>query len=288
MSMPTDIGVIDLMMNIPGEHTDKWYDFMRPLLLDQESREQFSMPAQYMFKDIPRIEGKEDFVAWTVQEMDRHGIGRAMLGIDDENEVTKEALRRFPGALLLLLRGESEQRHGRGAQDPPPAPRLRHQGGHGFSLGAVPAGTGQRQEVVPDLRGADRPRPAVLPLRGRAGSAPADGPAARRAAGRDLLVLPRAEVRHAPRLRAVDRARGEADAEVPEPALHDQRLRAAAYPKDIIEFANTRGAQKIIYAGYFPMGLSLERIFREMPEVPLRDEVWPLFLRDNAVRVFKL
>jgi hypothetical protein len=25
-----------------------------------------------------------------------------------------------------------------------------------------------------------------------------------------------------------------------------------------------------------------------MPAVPLRDEVWPLFLRDNAVRVFKL
>lgn len=36
------------------------------------------------------------------------------------------------------------------------------------------------------------------------------------------------------------------------------------------------------------MGLSLERIFREMPAVPLRDEVWPQFLRDNAVRVFKL
>jgi hypothetical protein len=60
------------------------------------------------------------------------------------------------------------------------------------------------------------------------------------------------------------------------------------YPKDIIDFANTRGAQKILYAGYFPMGLSLERIFREMPAVPFRDEVWPLFLRDNAVRVFKL
>ena len=36
------------------------------------------------------------------------------------------------------------------------------------------------------------------------------------------------------------------------------------------------------------MGLSLERIFREMPAVPFKDEVWPLFLRDNAVRVFKL
>ncbi len=60
------------------------------------------------------------------------------------------------------------------------------------------------------------------------------------------------------------------------------------YPKDIINFANTRGSQQVMYAGYFPMGLSLDRIFKEMPDVPLRDEVWPLFLRDNAVRVFKL
>jgi predicted TIM-barrel fold metal-dependent hydrolase len=60
------------------------------------------------------------------------------------------------------------------------------------------------------------------------------------------------------------------------------------YPKDIIDFANTRGARKILYAGYFPMGLSLERIFGDMPSVPFKDEVWPLFLRDNAIRVFKL
>jgi hypothetical protein len=60
------------------------------------------------------------------------------------------------------------------------------------------------------------------------------------------------------------------------------------YPRAIIDFANTRGADKILYAGYFPMGLSLERIFAEMPGVPLRDEVWPKFLRDNARRVFRL
>jgi len=36
------------------------------------------------------------------------------------------------------------------------------------------------------------------------------------------------------------------------------------------------------------MGLSLERIFRELPDVPFRDEVWPKFLRENAMRVFKL
>ena len=43
-----------------------------------------------------------------------------------------------------------------------------------------------------------------------------------------------------------------------------------------------------MYAGYFPMGLSLERIFTELPRVPLRDEVWPRFLRDNARRVLGL
>ena len=43
-----------------------------------------------------------------------------------------------------------------------------------------------------------------------------------------------------------------------------------------------------MYAGYYPMGLSLERIFTEMPDVPFRDHVWPKFLRENAMRVFKL
>ena len=60
------------------------------------------------------------------------------------------------------------------------------------------------------------------------------------------------------------------------------------YPKSIIDFANTRGADKIIYAGYFPMGLSLDRIFSDMPKVGFKDEVWPKFLSENARRVLKI
>jgi hypothetical protein len=60
------------------------------------------------------------------------------------------------------------------------------------------------------------------------------------------------------------------------------------YPKDIIGFANTRGADKVIWSGYFPAGLPYDRVFRELPDVPLRDHVWPKFLRENAQRVFKL
>ena len=61
-----------------------------------------------------------------------------------------------------------------------------------------------------------------------------------------------------------------------------------SYPADVIYYANTRGADKLIYGGYFPMGLSLERIFTEMPKVGFRDEVWPKFLCTNAERVLKL
>jgi predicted TIM-barrel fold metal-dependent hydrolase len=60
------------------------------------------------------------------------------------------------------------------------------------------------------------------------------------------------------------------------------------YPDDIVRFANTRGADKVLYAGYFPMGLSLERIMTEMPDVGFKDDVWPKFLRGNAARLLKI
>ena len=60
------------------------------------------------------------------------------------------------------------------------------------------------------------------------------------------------------------------------------------YPKDIIHFANTRGGDQIMYAGYFPSGLSLERSMTELPDVPFRDHVWPRFLRENALEVLGL
>ena len=60
------------------------------------------------------------------------------------------------------------------------------------------------------------------------------------------------------------------------------------YPEEIVKYANPRGAATIIYAGYVPMGLSLDRIFQQLADVPFKDEVWPKFLRDNARRVLRL
>jgi len=59
------------------------------------------------------------------------------------------------------------------------------------------------------------------------------------------------------------------------------------YPAEIIEFANTRGTSKIMFAGYYP-GLSWQRVMAELDELPLREHVWEPFLSGNAKRVFGL
>jgi len=61
------------------------------------------------------------------------------------------------------------------------------------------------------------------------------------------------------------------------------------YPESIIRYLNTRGADKVMYAGYYPQGLSLERIFRDMQDVPIKDDaIWQKFLSDNARKLFGL
>ena len=43
-----DIGIIDLMLSVPNQETSNYYDFIKPLLMDEESRQMFQMPAQYL------------------------------------------------------------------------------------------------------------------------------------------------------------------------------------------------------------------------------------------------
>lgn len=288
MAMPQGLGVIDLMMNIPGADNSHWYDFMKPLLLDQESREQFSMPAQYMFKDIPKVEGKEDYIAWTVSQMDRYGIARAMLGIDDGNAVTKEALRRFPERFFCGYEANPNN-----AMDEVRKIRRLHRDHDIKAVTAFPSG------LCPQVPVNDKrwyPIYATLidldiPF------CPCMGvPGPRLPMDPQRVELLDEVCWFFPELRIVTRHGCEPWTELavklmlkyPNLYYMTSAFAPRFYPRDIIDFANTRGAKKILYAGYFPMGLSLERIFGDMPAVPFKDEVWPLFLRDNAIRVFKL
>ena len=59
------------------------------------------------------------------------------------------------------------------------------------------------------------------------------------------------------------------------------------YSKAIINYANTRGTDKVIFAGYWPM-LSYDDIFAQLEKLPLREHVWQKMFSENARRLFKL
>ena len=53
------------------------------------------------------------------------------------------------------------------------------------------------------------------------------------------------------------------------------------------KFANKRGREKVLFAGYFP-GIGYERIFSEIEDLPLAEDTRAPFLRDNAIHVYQL
>ncbi len=284
MAMPS-IPVIDLMMGIPGEDTSEWYEFIKPLLMDRESREQFRMPAQYMFTDIPQLGGKDDYPAFVVREMDRFGIERAMVGY---GERSLEAVERYPERFFLSY----EANPNLGMDEVRRIKALHAE--HGIrAVTAFPSG------LCPQVPINDRKWYPIyatcveldIPFCCCTG---VPGPRVPMAPQKVELID---EVCwFFPELRFVMRHGAEpwtalaVKLMLKWPNLYYMTSAFAPkhYPADIVHFANTRGADKVMYAGYFPMGLSLERIFKDMPGVPFRDHVWPGFLRENALRVFKL
>ncbi len=288
MPMPKAPRAIDLMLNIPGEDNSAWYESMKPLLLDEESRTQFKMPAQYMFKDIPDAGHQDDYIAYTVAQMDQHGIERAMIGIDEGNLVHAEALQRFPDRFFASFQPDPNT----GMEGLRKIERLHKRFGL-KALTAFPSG------LCPQVPLDDR---RFYPIYAKAVELDLPICCCVGVPGPRLPMAPQLVERidevcwFFPELRFVMRHGAEPWTELavklmlkyPNLYYSTSAFAPRHYPRAIIDYANTRGADKIMYAGYYPMGLSLSRIFRELPDVPFRDEVWPKFLRDNAVRVFKL
>ena len=101
MPMPRDIEVIDLMMAIPNNDTSDYYDFIKPLLMDEESRQQFQMPAEYMFKNLPQVGEHDDYAVYTLSKMDEFGIAKGMIGVDeDQYETQNQAVNDYPDRFI--------------------------------------------------------------------------------------------------------------------------------------------------------------------------------------------
>jgi predicted TIM-barrel fold metal-dependent hydrolase len=287
MTMPGNVGIIDLMLGIPDGPKKDWYEFLKPLVRDHESRDEFEFPAQYMFKEVPEDPHTDDNVAYVLGQMDRYNIAQAMIGYTTGGDSAR-ALREHPDRFLASVgvdpnRGMDAVRHlERAVVD-----------GGAISAQVFPAGCNP-QVPINDKRMYPIYAKCVeldIPIFVCVG---VPGPRVPMACQHMELVD---EVCwFFPELKFVTRHGCEPWTELamklmlkwPNLYYSTSAFAPRYYPQAIIDYANTRGADKVMYAGYFPMGLSLERIMRELPNVPFKDEVWPKFLRDNARKVLKL
>jgi uncharacterized protein len=286
MPGPVGLPVIDTMIAFPHEGSAQ-YDFIRKQTKDRESKEDFEFPVEYMFKDVPQGLATDDPVSLVLQQMDRFGIEKSMIGVGDES--AQLALKTFPdrfvpsGALVdpndvmgsvNAIRRDYEQ----------------------FGIRATsvfPAGTFP-QVPIDDPKMYPIYATCVelgIPIFVCAGIPGPRVPFACQEVSRiDVVMF------DFPDLVFVTRHGCEPWEDLavklmlkwPNLYYSTSAFAPKYYPKAIIDYANSRGAEKILYAGYFPMGLSLERIFSELPNVALKDDVWPKFLYGNAARILGL
>jgi predicted TIM-barrel fold metal-dependent hydrolase len=283
--MPEGIGVVDLMIGLPLRDRRAVYDYLRKGAKDDESKD-MSFLAEYMFKDVPDEVGEDqDPIEATFAEMDRFGIEIGLFGLTKQ---TLEARDRHPDRVLLSLEVNPNDvmdavgriRRAKNEQDLVAVTF--------FPAGCLPQVPVDDPKAYPVYATcAELDIPVIV----NAGIAGPRFPSACQHVERfDQVCF------DFPELRIVMRHGAEPWEELAVklmlkwPGLYYMTSAFAPkyYPKAIVDYANTRGAEKIMYAGYYPMGLSLERIFRELPDVPFRERVWPKFLRENALAVFKV
>ena len=285
MVMPKGIGIVDTMIGFPANDFSQ-YDFIRKQLKDGSTDLDF--PVEYMFKNVPKeLYGNKDPISVTLHEMDRFGVEIGLIGAG--GDVSRKALQTYPDR--FVAQGGVDPNKGKeGIQD-----MVRQFEEFGVrSFGAFNAGfdpqVGIDDEVlmypiyekcveldVPifSCAGVPGPRLPMWPQHvERIDKVMYDFP--------DLVFVTRHGCEP-----WVDLA---VKLMLKWPNLYYSTSAFAPkyYPKEIIDYANTRGADKVIYAGYFPIGLSLERIMMDMQDVIFKDEVWPKFLRENACKVLKI
>ncbi len=287
--MHPSVKAIDLMMGIPSNEDRKdWYEFMKPLLMDEESRTMMQMPAQFLFKDIPETGPHEDFIAYVTDQMDAHGVDRAMVGYDEKSSVLQTAWKDHQHRFFFDLPVNANL----GMDEVRRIKRLHKEVGI-KAVSAFPSGISP-QVPINDKKWYPIYAACVeldIPFCCCVG---VPGPRLPMEAQRVDLID---EVCwFFPELKFVMRHGAEPWEDMavklmlkyPNLYYSTSAFAPKHYPQAIIDYANKRGADKVMYAGYFPMGLSLERIATDMPTVPFKEDVWPKFLRENAIRVFNL
>jgi predicted TIM-barrel fold metal-dependent hydrolase len=284
MVMPKGIGIIDTMIGFPANDFSQ-YDFIRKQLKDGSTDLDF--PVEYMFKNVPKeLYGNKDPISVTLHEMDRFGVEIGLIGAG--GDVSRKALHTYPDR--FIAQGGVDPNKGKeGIRN-----MVRQYEEFGVrSFGAFNSGFDPQVGIDAELMYPiyDKCVELDVPIFSCAG-----------VPGPRLPMWPQHVERidkvmyDFPELVFVTRHGCEPWVDLavklmlkwPNLYYSTSAFAPKYYPKEIIDYANTRGADKVIYAGYFPIGLSLERIMKDMQNVAFKDEVWPKFLRGNACKVLKI
>ncbi|MGA4544535.1 amidohydrolase family protein [Uniformispora flossi] len=286
MVFPAGVGVVDTLMGLPNKDRRWWATAMAGTLRDEDSRSGMTHPAGYMFKDLPDMERSATSADDLVAAMDAFGVDKALIPVSFADEGTIAAVKQYPDRLLGSFQVDPSQGIVEGVR----ALRRAHEEAGIVAASFFPCGC---TPPVPIDDRAAYPLYAAcvelgLPVFVNAGIPGPRVPAT----AQDVMRFDQV-CYDFPELTVVMRHGGEPWCDLAVklmlkwPGLHwsSSAFAPKHYPRAIIDYANTRGADKILYAGYFPYGLTLDRIFSELPHVPLKAEVWPKFLRENALRV---
>lgn len=287
VGMPTDAPIIDLMLSLPILDTEKTYGNLRAAANDKESKD-FEFPAQYMFKGVPHGWGEgRDPVEVTLEEMDKWGVKTALIGAG-QSDAAQRALKQHPNRFVGNIHVIPNDIMGAVRQIEAAKDQFDVRMASTFPAGNVPQIPVDGAQMYPLYAKCVELDIAVGLNMGVPGPrVPMDCQKVERL---DRICY------DFPDLRIVTFHGCEPWEDLAVklmlkwPGLYycTSAFAPKHYPKSIVKYANTRGADKILYAGYFPMGLSLERIMTEMRDVPFKDEVWPKFLYQNARKVLKI
>ena len=284
MAMPSDVGIIDTMIGFPASDFSQ-YDFIRKQLKDDST--EFEFPVEYMFKNVPKeLYGSDNPISVTLHEMDRFGVEVGVIGVGDE--VSQQALRDHPDRFV-----------GSGWVDPNRGMKGIRTMVRQYEEFGVRAFTAFNAGYNPQV-GLDEA--LMYPIYAKCVELDVPIFSCVGVPGPRFPMWPQHVERldqimyDFPELVFVTRHGCEPWEDLavklmlkwPNLYYSTSAFAPKHYPKAVIDYANSRGADKVIYAGYFPMGLSLERIMTDMQNLPLRDEVWPKFLRGNAAKLLRI
>lgn len=277
-------GIVDTLIGFRAQR------HVKPVAALRESEQKEHHPHGYMFHSVPKELAEEDDPAESVQEtlalMDEFGIEYGMISMTDER--TPQALRDYPNRFIGSLAVDGN----RGMDQVRDIVKAYEQ--HGIrAVTTFPAGVNPQIPINDKL---------WYPIYAKCVELDLPVFVACGVPGPRVKMMPQ-YVGHLdevcydfPELKLVMRHGGEPWEDLavklmlkwPNLYYSTSGFAPKYIPKVVIDYANKRGSDKVLYAGYFPFGLELQRIFSELDELKLREDVWPKFLSGNARKLLKL